>query len=92
MKKQKNVRATSSRFRKIPRPRIYREQDIAPSNAKVNIHIRLDADILSYFKEKAAQEGGKYQTLINQYLRETIFKRRDLEDRLELIERRLAMH
>jgi uncharacterized protein (DUF4415 family) len=92
MTKRKKSKGTSSRFRQIPRPHIYREEDIGLSNAKVNIHIRLDADVVSYFKEKARQEGGKYQTLINQHLRETIFKQRKLEDRLQLIEQRLGMH
>jgi len=92
MRKPKKQKVTSSRFRQISNPRIYREEDIALSNAKVNIHIRLDADVISYFKEKAKQEGNKYQTLINQYLRETIFKHRKLEDRLDHIEQRLGMH
>jgi uncharacterized protein (DUF4415 family) len=92
MKKQKRRKATSPRFRQILRPRIYREQDIAPSQVKVNIHIRLDADIVGYFKEKANQEGSKYQTLINQFLREKIFKQRNLEDRVDHIEQQLGIH
>ena len=92
MKKQKKSKTASNRFRQVPRPRVYREEEISLSNAKVNIHIRLDADVLNYFKEKAKQEGGKYQTLINQHLRESILKQRKLEDRLKLIEQRLGMH
>jgi uncharacterized protein (DUF4415 family) len=92
MTKQKKKKETSSRFRKIPRPRIYREEEIGLSNAKVNIHIRLDADVVNYFKEKALQEGSKYQTLINQHLRESVFKQSKLEDRLKLVEQRLGMH
>ena len=61
------------------------------SNVKINVHIRLDGDVLSYFKEKAKQEGAKYQTLINQYLRAAIVKQRNLEDRLDNIEQRLGM-
>jgi uncharacterized protein (DUF4415 family) len=91
MKKQKIRKTTSSRFRQISRPRIYREQDIAMSNVKINVHIRLDGDVVTYFKEKAKQEGGKYQTLINQYLRAAIFKQRNFEDRLDHIEQRLGM-
>ena len=92
MKNPKRAKRASNRFRQVPRPRVYREEEISLSNAKVNIHIRLDADVLNYFKEKAKQEGGKYQTLINQHLRESILKQRKLEDRLELIEQRLGMH
>jgi uncharacterized protein (DUF4415 family) len=61
------------------------------SNVKINVHIRLDGDVLNYFKEKAKEEGGKYQTLINQYLRAAIVKQRNLEDRLDNIEQRLGM-
>jgi uncharacterized protein (DUF4415 family) len=61
------------------------------SNVKINVHIRLDGDVVSFFKDKAKQEGGKYQTLINQYLREAIFKQRNFEDRLNHIEQRLGM-
>ena len=91
MRKQKRRKATSSRFRQISRPRTYREEDIAMSNVKINVHIRLDGDVLNYFKEKAKEEGGKYQTLINQYLRAAIVKQRNLEDRLDNIEQRLGM-
>ena len=93
MTKQKKKKGTSDRFRQIPHPRIYREEEIIGlSNAKVNIHIRLDAEVVNYFKEKAQQEGSKYQTLINQHLRESIFKQSKLEDRLKLVEQRLGMH
>jgi len=91
MRKQKKKQNPSSRFRQIPRPRIYREEEIGLSNVKVNIHIRLDADVVNYFKERAAQEGSKYQTLMNQHLRESVFKQSKLEDRLKLVEQRLGM-
>jgi uncharacterized protein (DUF4415 family) len=91
MRKQQKKKTTSRRFRQIPRPHTYREQDIAMSNIKINVHIRLDGDVVSYFKEKAKQEGGKYQTLINQCLRAAIFKQRNVEDRLDNIEQRLGM-
>lgn len=91
MRKQKKKKATGSRFRQISRPRTYREEDIAMSNVKINVHIRLDGDVVKYFKEKAKQEGSKYQSLINQYLRTAIFKQRSFEDRLHHIEQRLGM-
>ena len=91
MKKQKKRKAISSRFRQIPRPRTYQEEDIAMSNVKINVHIRLDGDVVNYFKEKAKQEGGKYQTLINQCLRAAISKQRSFEDRLDHIEQRLGL-
>ena len=61
------------------------------SNVKINVHIRLDGDVVNYFKEKAKQEGGKYQTIINQYLRTAISKQRSFEERLDHIEQRLRM-
>lgn len=92
MSRQVNRKGASARFRKVPRPHIYKEQEISLSNAKVNIHIRLDADLVSYFKEKARREGGKYQTLINQHLRETVYKEQDLQGRVQRIEERLGIH
>lgn len=91
MKKQIDKK-TASRFHKIAHPRIYCEDDIALSQVKVNIHIRLDADIVRYFKEKAESEGGKYQALINQHLRDTLWKKCDLETRAQQIEERSGMH
>ncbi len=91
MSKQRNRKKGKARFRVIPRPRIYKGEETSISNAKVNIHIRLDANIISYFKDKAIQEGGKYQSLINQHLRETVFKERSLEGRLQRVEERLGM-
>ena len=92
MSKQRKERRVSPRFRKIPRPQIFEEREIALSNAKVNIHIRLDADLVAHFKEKAKREGNKYQSLINQHLRETVFKERNLEGRLQQIEERLGIN
>ena len=49
---------------------------IPPDPTKVRITIRLDADIVSYFKEKVHRAGGgNYQTMINDALREYLGKR-----------------
>jgi uncharacterized protein (DUF4415 family) len=43
---------------------------LEPRNIKVQISIKLDADVLEYFKERARQPGAPaYQTQINQALR-----------------------
>jgi uncharacterized protein (DUF4415 family) len=90
--KKPTARKGINRFRPVTRPRIYTEDEIALSNVKVNIHIRLDADVVRYFKEKAAYEGGKYQSLINQHLRETLWSpKHDLEQRVQQIEERLGI-
>ncbi len=93
--KKPTAKKSHSRFRNIPKPHIFTKEEIDLSNAKVNIHIRLDADIVYYFKEKADREGGKYQTLLNQHLRHTIWPKHEpeykLEQRVRLIEERLGL-
>ena len=90
--KKPTASKSRNRFRPIARPRIYTEDEIALANVKVNIHIRLDADVIRHFKEKAAREGGKYQSLINQHLRETLWPKHDLAHRVQQIEERLGLH
>ena len=54
---------------------------------KVRITIRLDADIIEYFKNQVLDAGGgNYQSLINEALRKHIQEGdRDLEKRLRAI-------
>lgn len=92
MSKPRKRKKVSTRFREVVQPHIFKGRDIALSNAKVNIHIRLDSDLVAYFKEKAKQEGSKYQSLINQHLRETVFKEHNLEGRLQRIEEQLGIN
>ena len=92
MSEQRKAQRVNPRFRKILRAQIFEERNIAISNAKVNIHIRLDANLVAYFKEMAKREGNKYQSLINQDLRETVFKERNLEGRLQWIEEQLGIN
>ncbi len=56
---------------------------------KERITIRLDADILDWFRKQAEdQGGGNYQTMINQALREYILSRNaPLEDLLRRVVR-----
>ncbi|CAB1066083.1 hypothetical protein D1BOALGB6SA_10882 [Olavius sp. associated proteobacterium Delta 1] len=49
---------------------------IQPDPNKVRITIRLDADIVDYFKEQVHRAGGgNYQTSINRVLREYLDKK-----------------
>ena len=49
---------------------------IAPDPNKIRITIRLDADIVEYFKGQAHKAGGgNYQTMINNALREYLNKK-----------------
>lgn len=56
---------------------------------KTRITIRLDEDIVSWFREQAnTMGGGNYQTLINQALREYVFNQQQpLEDILRRVVR-----
>lgn len=48
---------------------------VSPPPGKTRITIRIDNDILAWFRAQVHQEGGgSYQTLINQALREYIQK------------------
>lgn len=63
---------------------------VAPApQGKTRISIRLDDDILVWFKSQVhAAGGGNYQTLINAALREHIATRREpLEDTLRRVNR-----
>ena len=42
---------------------------VIPSKGKTRITIMLDDDVLEYFRAKAEEEGGGYQTMINSALR-----------------------
>jgi uncharacterized protein (DUF4415 family) len=49
---------------------------VAPEPGKVRITIRLDADVIEWFREQVnAAGGGNYQSLINKALRESIQSR-----------------
>jgi uncharacterized protein (DUF4415 family) len=54
---------------------------VKPAANKTRITIRIDTDILNWFREQVhKQGGGNYQTLINEALREhKNFKDSDLE-------------
>ncbi len=49
-----------------------------PDPNKVRITIRLDADIVDYFKDQVHEAGGgNYQTMINSALRQYLDKKQD---------------
>ena len=63
---------------------------VPPRAGKTRITIRLDDDILEWFKAQVhAAEGGNYQTLINQALRDDIIAAdgESLEDTLRRVMR-----
>lgn len=53
---------------------------------KSRITIRLDNDVIDWFRDQVEASGGNYQTLINQALREYIWQRQELlEDTLRRV-------
>lgn len=62
---------------------------VAPQPGKTRITIRLDDDILDWFRQEVhAAGGGNYQTLINRALREYIdHKHEPLEELLRRVVR-----
>ena len=61
---------------------------LPPSAKKVRITIRLDRDVLDWFRSKVKNEGGgNYQTVINDALRAFI---EDQDDSLEKMLRRVV--
>jgi uncharacterized protein (DUF4415 family) len=61
---------------------------VPPPGGKVRITIRLDKDIIEWFKAKVEEAGGgNYQTLLNNALRECISRQ---EESLEKVLRRVV--
>ena len=60
---------------------------ISPMPGKVRITIRLDEDVLNWFRQQVnAAGGGNYQTMINNALREYMRQRQEpLEDTLRRV-------
>src|SRR3989338_8354606 len=60
-----------------------------PKTAKERITIWLDEEVLDILRERAKEEGTKYQTLINQALRQSAFKP-SLVERIEQLEKKVG--
>ena len=60
-----------------------------PKTAKERITIWLDEEVLDIFRERAKGEGTKYQTLINQVLRQSATKP-SLVERVEQLEKKVG--
>jgi uncharacterized protein (DUF4415 family) len=68
---------------------------VPPTGNKTRITIRIDTDILDWFRRKVHQAGGgNYQTLINEALREHVQQQDgDLEQTLRrVIREELQLH
>jgi uncharacterized protein (DUF4415 family) len=62
------------------------EDDLEPKNHKVRITSFIDGDILVELKARAEQHGTKYQTLLNQLLRQALKDSSSLAERLQKLE------
>jgi len=60
---------------------------LPPAKGKTRITIRLDTDVLNWFREEVNRAGGgSYQTLMNEVLRQHVEgKRENLEDTLRRV-------
>jgi uncharacterized protein (DUF4415 family) len=66
-------RALEHGLRRIQRRHITKPGEVTLREAKVRVTMYLDADILEYFKERAAQpNAAPYQTQINNELRNVL--------------------
>jgi uncharacterized protein (DUF4415 family) len=63
-------------------------EEFAAKNVKERITIFIDQEVLDQFREQAEKSGSKYQTLINQALREAA-RKPSLEERIEALENKI---
>jgi uncharacterized protein (DUF4415 family) len=65
------------------------DKDFEGQNIKERITIWIDESTLDAFRERAKEEGSKYQALINQALQEAI-KKPSLIQRIERLEQKIG--
>lgn len=65
------------------------KEDFEDRNVKVRVTAFIDADVLKSLKDEALKHGTKYQTLLNQKLRDAVFGRQ-LDPTLEEAVRELV--
>lgn len=65
------------------------EDEFNSKNVKERITIFLDQDVVDEFRKRAKTGGGKYQSLMNEALREFLFGGRisEIEKRLDILEK-----
>ncbi len=65
------------------------ENDFKSENIKERISILISVDVLDQIKEKAAQNGLKYQTYINQILFKHL-REPSIDEKLELLAKEIS--
>lgn len=76
---------------KIDQTGTRRLRQAAAGTHKIKITINLDSDILTHLRQKASKRGSPYQTYLNNLLREAISKNVSDDDRLEKLEKEVAL-
>ena len=66
------------------------EDEFEKKNTKVRITTFIDVDIVEKLKEEAAVSGKKYQTLLNEKLREIVLEEETIKSTLSDINKRLT--
>ena len=66
------------------------EDEFEKKNTKVRITTFIDVDIVEKLKEEAAVSGKKYQTLLNEKLREMVLEEETIKSTLSDINKRLT--
>ena len=64
------------------------KEDLDPKNAKERLSIWIDEEVVNGFRKRASDQNTKYQTLMNQALREFLSKP-SLVERIEKLEKTL---
>lgn len=68
------------------------EEDILPSNTKVRISMMIDGDVLEAAKAHAKAHSAKYQTVINDFLRQKFLESSNsLESRIQNLEKSIQL-
>ena len=72
------------------------EDEFDKKNTKIRITTFIDIDLIEKLKEEASQTGKKYQTLLNEKLRQILMKEEkikttlfNLDKRLKIVEKRI---
>lgn len=66
------------------------KDEFEKKNTKVRITTFIDIDVLEQLKEEAATTGKKYQTLLNEKLREIVLEEETIKSTLSDINKRLT--
>ena len=67
------------------------DDDLKAENIKARITTYIDLDILDALKKMARNKRTGYQTMLNEVLRDSLFRTQDIEKRLSRVERKLKL-